>query len=95
MTAEDGNAAYRVSDVHKANGGPHNAGWWWAKDAQRWTALPAVQDNLDSAKSMLSASDPIMKRENDKKWAEMAGAGEITRHLHPPTGSKLCLLCWR
>ena len=67
MTAEDGNAAYRVSDVHNANGGPHNAGWWWAKDAQRWTALPAVQDNLDSAKSMLSASDPIMKRENDKE----------------------------
>ena len=67
MTAEDGTAAYQQSNVHKANGGKHNAGWWWAKDAQRWTALPAVQDNLDSAKSMLSASDPICKRENDKE----------------------------
>ena len=67
MTAEDGNSAYRVSNVHNANGGQHNAGWWWAKDAQRWTALPAVQDNLDSAKSMLSASDPINKRENDRE----------------------------
>ena len=67
MTAEDGTSAYQVSNVHKANGGKHNAGWWWAKDAQRWTALPAVQDNLDSAKSMLSASDPISKRENDKE----------------------------
>ena len=35
--------------------------------SQRWTALPAVQDNLDSAKSMLSASDPINKRENDRE----------------------------
>ena len=58
MTAEDGNAAYRVSNVHNANGGQHNAGWWWAKDAQRWTALPAVQDNLTVLKACFQHQTP-------------------------------------
>ena len=51
MTAEDGTPP-TGKQRSQANGGKHNANsWWWAKDTQRWTALPAVQDNLDSAKA--------------------------------------------
>ena len=68
MTAEDGNSAYRVGSS-TAGGQRHNAGWWWAKDAQRWFVLPAVRQNMDSCKSALSPSDPQSKRESDKEFA--------------------------
>ena len=81
MTAEDGTAAYRVG-MSRANGGRHNAGWWWAKDSQRWTVLPAVEDNLESPRSLLSASDPVMMRENAKEVDRGWGKRGNDRYIH-------------
>ena len=75
MTAEDGNAAYR-DQVQKSSGAQRNSGWWWAKEVRHVWYLPSVMDNLNSCKSVLSPSDPQMKRENDKQAGEVGPNGK-------------------
>ena len=74
MTMEDGTAAYRVQAL-KSSGAQRNAGWGWAKEQRHVWFLPAVMDNLNSCKSVLSPSDPQMKRQNDREFAEMGPNG--------------------
>ena len=75
MTAEDGNAAYR-DQVQKSSGAQRNSGWWWSKEVRHVWFLPSVMDNLNSCKSVLSPSDPQMKRENDKQAGEVGPNGK-------------------
>jgi len=74
MTMEDGTAAYRVQAL-KSSGAQRNAGWGWAKEQRHVWFLPAVMDNLNSCKSVLSPSDPQMKRQNDREFAEQGPNG--------------------
>ena len=74
MTMEDGTAAYRVQAL-KSSGAQRNAGWGWAKEQRHVWFLPAVMDNLNSCKSVLSPSDPQMKRQNDREFKEMGPNG--------------------
>ena len=74
MTMEDGTAAYRVQAL-KSSGAQRNAGWGWAKEQRHVWFLPAVMDNLNSCKSGLSPSDPQMKRQNDREFAEQGPNG--------------------
>ena len=77
MTQEDGTAAYRVQCVqpnqsyHTNQRARRNAGWGWAKEQRHVWYLPAVMDNLNTCKSVLSPSDPQMKRQNDREFKEM------------------------
>ena len=75
MTQEDGNAAYR-DQVQKSSGAQRNSGWWWSKEVRHVWFLPSVMDNLNSCKSVLSPSDPQMKRENDKQAGEVGPNGK-------------------
>ena len=74
MTMENGTAAYREQAL-KSSGAQRNAGWGWAKEQRHVWFLPAVMDNLNSCKSVLSPSDPQMKRQNDREFAEMGPNG--------------------
>ena len=76
MTAEDGNAAYRDQAGGGSNGAQRNANWGWAKEVRHVWFLPSVMDNLNSCKSVLSPSDPQMKRENDKQAGEVGPNGK-------------------
>ena len=75
MTVEDGNAAYRDQAGGGSNGARRNANWGWAKNQQHLWFLPSVMDNLNSCKSVLSPSDPQMKRENDKEFGRSGPNG--------------------
>jgi|ETNmetMinimDraft_21_1059911.scaffolds.fasta_scaffold30285_2 prepilin-type N-terminal cleavage/methylation domain-containing protein len=81
MTAEDGTSAYKVGSS-TAGGQKYNAGWWWAKDAQRWFALPAARQNMDSCKSALSPSDPQSKRESDKEFARNGWGHKTNKDIY-------------
>ncbi len=65
MTAEDGNAAYNNDNRTQ---GQEKGGWWYCKDIQVIWLLPALADNLESCRSLLSPSDPQMTRENGKEF---------------------------
>ncbi len=73
MTAEDGNLAYRTwaSPSAQPQRNSRNANWGWARYIQYVWYLPAIMDNLESAKGLLSPSDPAMKRNNDSQVREV------------------------
>ena len=65
MTAEEGHHAY---NRHNQTKGQDRGSWGWCKNLHVLFTIPALADNLDSIKSLLSPSDPISKRENDKEF---------------------------
>tara|TARA_B100000959_G_scaffold211566_1_gene222397 strand:+ start:218 stop:1201 length:984 start_codon:yes stop_codon:yes gene_type:complete len=79
MTAEDGNNAYRAHISRPSDKGFQNGqgndrrlgNWGWARYIQHLWFLPAVRNSLDSCKSLASPSDPAIKRDNDKEFAEV------------------------
>ena len=82
MTAEDGDAAYNKDNRTK---GQRKGGWWYCKDLHVLFTLPALADNLDSIKSLLSPSDPQSARENGKEYLRThndmkAGWGGNSQH---------------
>ena len=70
LTSETGTAAYR-DQVHVKLNSSNTAGWWWAKDCQRWMFIPAVMDGLDNVRTFLSPSDPQAQRTNDMEFARV------------------------
>jgi len=77
MTVEDGNAAYRVfaspSSVPTAN--TRNGNWGWARYIQYVWYLGSIMDSLESAKGLLSPSDPAMTRNNQRQVNESGPGG--------------------
>lgn len=74
MTAEQGNFAYR-DYASKSKGNTRDSGWWWAKDIRHMWMLPSVRQDVGSCKSLLSPSDPVMARENQKQYVEVGASG--------------------
>ena len=68
ITAEDGNAHYRV--YNDGQGGGWRGDWTWALDPYHWhTGSHVITSELGSAKAFHSPSDPKTKRQNDQKVA--------------------------
>ena len=66
ITAEDGNAHYRV--YNDGSGGGWRGDWTWALDPYHWhTGSHVITQELGSAKAFHSPSDPKTKRQNDQK----------------------------
>ena len=73
ITAEDGNAHYRV--YNDGQGGGWRGDWTWALDPYHWhTGSHVITQELGSAKAFHSPSDPKAKRQNDEK-VRQAGWG--------------------
>jgi len=87
MTAEEGNSAYRdfarktnwkgsingngKSGAKNPGKNSRNSNWGWARYIQYVWYIPTIMDNLESAKGLLSPSDPAMKRNNDTQVREI------------------------
>jgi prepilin-type N-terminal cleavage/methylation domain-containing protein len=77
MTVEEGNSAYRVF-AGGNNSNPRNtrnANWGWCRGIQYLWYLGPLMDNIESAKGLLSPSDPAMARNNAIQVAETDAGG--------------------
>ena len=72
MTVEDGNTAYRewAHTTSKPTANTRNSNWGWCRYIQYVWYLGPIMDNLESAKILLSPSDPAMTRNNQRQVAE-------------------------
>ena len=103
MTAEDGNAAYRVfaSPNSKPTKNTRNGNWGWARYIQYVWYLGPIMDSLESAKGLLSPSDPGMTRNNQLQvnesgsvdgWGVKNKGGRNDSHFnHRAVSYGLCL----
>ena len=93
MTPEEGNFHYRVN-----NGGGSGAwrgDWTWGMDPYHWhCASHVITDNLGSAKSFHSPTDPRTKRDNDTQcregngWGATGGLGANDANYNKNSGYK-------
>ena len=77
MTVEEGNSAYRVFAGGNNSNPPNtrNGNWGWARFIQYAWYLGPIMDSIESAKGLLSPSDPAMARNNAIQVAETDAGG--------------------